>query len=37
MKRGINGGNTEVTTKTANNKICSWIYYRAISPIMPEI
>jgi hypothetical protein len=31
------GDNTEGTTKTANNKICSWRYYMEISPALPEI
>ena len=37
MKRGINGGNTEATTKTANNKICSCAHYKRISPIYQEL
>jgi len=37
MKQGIHGGNTEATTKTANNKICSGTDYRGIFPIFQEI
>ena len=37
MKRGINGGNTEATTKTANNKICSCAQFKRISPIYQEL